>query len=143
MSASILHNPSLVFIKNPDITPEIIDLSCFTTALDLSSVADVIQIGTFCEPTASAIGSISEEATAVFLWEPALAEALDDEDMIGEEILVQLAVKVGDTFGVSFRASYASLPWGRFGLGAPVEVDLALAVKSSFKNGDFDTASSI
>ena len=107
--------------------PTVVDLSCFTTALEITPSTEEVDIGTFCAPSATEQGRTTYSALAAFLWEPALYTAL--QPMIGLPILVAFAPDANDTTHyVKWNSRFAAQPWGRFEVGQRVEVELPLAV---------------
>ena len=128
MSATIMRDPTLIFVADPDGTPGPVDLSCYAYAVDISADTETIDIATFCSPAASELGRTTTECTIAFLWEEALMTAL--EPMKGEEVEIQLKLNATDTKSLIFRGRFATLPWGRFELGQRVEVDLPVAILS-------------
>ena len=134
MSSVISRDPELIFVFDPDGTPNPVDLSCYTIAVDPSSDTESIDIGTFCNPNASELGRTTESIVVAFLWEEGLFTALQTH--VGEEFEMQFKPNSADTKAVMCRARYSSMPWGRFDLGQRVEVDLALAVLTTI---DYNT----
>ena len=107
--------------------PTVVDLSCYTTALEITPSTEDIDIGTFCAPSLSTPGRTTYTALAAFLWEPALYTALTP--MIGIPILVAFAPDAADmTHYVKWNSKFMAQPWGRFEVGQRVEVELPLAV---------------
>jgi len=133
MPPVITRDPELLFIFDPDGTPQEVDVSCWTVAVDISSDTETIDIGTFCAPNASELGRTTESIVIAMLWEGALYTAL--EAHIGEEFELQFKPNNTDTEAIIARCRYAALPWGRFDLGQRVEVDLSLAVLTTITYG--------
>ncbi len=107
--------------------PVVVDLSCYTTALEITPSTEEIDVGTFCNPSLTDQGRTTYSAVAAFLWEPALYTALQSH--IGESMLVAFAPDANDLLHyVKFNSRYAAQPWGRFEIGQRVEVELPLAV---------------
>ena len=130
MSATILRDPTLNMISDPDGTPVSHDLSCYARAVDVSQSVETIDIATMCAPTATELGSVSEEITIAFLWEPALLTAM--QPYVNDEVEFQLKMNSADAEGLVWRGRYAVAPLaGRFELGSRVEVDLQVAVLTS------------
>ena len=129
MSATIMRDPTLIIVGDPDGTPSNVDVSCYAYAVDISADTETIDIATFCAPAASELGRTTTECTIAFLWEEALMTAL--EPMKGQEVEIQLTLNAGDTKSLVFRGRYATLPWGRFELGQRIEVDLPVAILSA------------
>jgi hypothetical protein len=104
-----------------------LDLSCYTTAFELAPETETIDIGTFCNPSASTLGRTTYTATVSLLWEPAVYTLLQPH--IGEtgQAVFSPDAALPLEF-IRFDTKYGSQPWGRFEIGQRVEVELPLAV---------------
>ena len=104
------------------------DLSAYVVAVDISVDAETIDIGTFSTPKATDTGKVTESITVAILWSAPMYTALAAHvDEVGDMVF---KVDATDTKSIQAQVKYASLPWGRFEVGARVEDDLVLAVLS-------------
>ena len=137
MAALVLHNPALHFVTDPDNAAVSTNLSEFTKAVIITSTADSIDIGTFQTPSASAVGRVQNDSTIDFYWSKELPETL--EPLLGEDLEIQLFpdgepdTSIAHNM-ISYRGSFAALPWGTFALGAPVDSTLTMGVATAPKS---------
>jgi hypothetical protein len=107
--------------------PVVVDLSCFTTALEITPSTEEIDVGTFCAPSLTEQGRTTYAAVVSMLWEPALYTAL--QPYVGVQFLLAFAPNaLVNTEYVRFNSRFAAQPWGRFEIGQRVEVELPIAV---------------
>jgi hypothetical protein len=107
--------------------PVVVDVSCYTIALELTPNVEEVDVGTFCNPTATETGRVTYTALLAMLWAPELYALLQPH--VGAQALLSFAPDAAHAADyVRFTTRYAALPWGRFELGQRVEVDLPLAV---------------
>jgi hypothetical protein len=129
MASKVLRTPRFHIIYSTPVPSTVLDLTCFTVAVEITPETEEIDIGNWCDPAASDLGRTSYSCVATLLWEPALFTALSPH--VGEEGLVQLYQETGvPGHVIRFDGSYAAQPWGRFELGQRVEVELPIAVLS-------------
>ena len=137
MAALVLHNPALHFVSDPDNTAVSTNLSEFTKTVIITSTADSIDIGTFENPAASSVGRVQNDSSIEFLWSKELPETL--EPLLGEDLEIQLYPDGEPDPSVahnrvSYRGSFAALPWGTFALGEPVPSTLTMGVSTAPKS---------
>ncbi len=107
--------------------PVIVDLSCDAIALEITPSTEEIDVGTFCNPSATEQGRTTYTAVASLLWSPALYAKL--QPYVGVQGLLAFAPDATNpTDYVRFNTRFAAQPWGRFEVGQRVEVELPLAV---------------
>ncbi len=107
--------------------PVVVDLSCEARALELTPSTEELDVGTFCNPSATEQGRTTFTASATLLWSPALYAKL--QPYVGVQGLLSFAPDPANpTDYIRFNTRFASQPWGRFEVGQAVEVELALAV---------------
>lgn len=124
MTATILRNSTFHLTYTGPVT---VDLSCFAIALEITPNVETIDIGTFCNPSASTLGRVTYSALATLLWEPALYTVLQPH--LNEQGLCAFAPDATKPLEyIKFTTRYSSQPWGRFELGQRGEVELPLAV---------------
>ena len=127
MASTILRNSLLKLQFNTPVPLTTVDLSCYAIAMEITPSTEEIDIGTFCAPSASALGRTTYTALASLLWEPALYTALNSHiNELGVAAFAPDATKPLEY--VKFDTRYAAQPWGRFEVGQRVEVELPLAV---------------
>ena len=115
-------------------TASTVDLSCYAFAVEPSSDVEELDIGTFCTPNATDQGKISESIVVSMLWSEDLYAALQPH--VGQEgHLVYKPSGAAGTKALQADVKYSTMPWGRFEIGARVEVDLPLAVLSPITYG--------
>jgi hypothetical protein len=103
----------------------LVDLSAFAVAVEITSEGETVDIGTFATPRATDTGKITDAITIAVLWSVDMYTALSahvDTEGIQPDADVPEAVQA--------TVKYATIPWGRFEVGARVEGDLVLAVLS-------------
>src|SRR5262245_19971195 len=105
-----------------------INLECHAIAVEIVPSSEEIDVGTFCNPTATDQGRTTYRSTITFPWSPELHLALAPH--VGE--LGNFAM-IPDQKGhpndyIQFSTRFSSPPWGRFELGQRVEVELPIAV---------------
>jgi hypothetical protein len=105
-----------------------VDLSPFVVAVEITSEGETIDIGTFATPRATETGKVTDAITIAVLWSAEMYAALSAH--VDEEGV--LLFKPDDDVPEAIQATvkYATIPWGRFEIGARVEGDLVLAVLS-------------
>ncbi len=124
MAPSIMRNPSLHLNYTG---PVVVDLSCEARALEIVPSTEELDVGTFCNPSATEQGRTTYTAVATLLWSPALYAKL--QPYVGVQGLLSFAPDAANPVDyVRFNTRFASQPWGRFEVGQAVEVDLPLAV---------------
>ena len=115
-------------------TASTVDLSCYAFAVEPSSDVEELDIGTFCTPNATDQGKVTESIVISMLWSEDLYTALQPH--IGQEgHLVYKPVPGPTAKALQADVKYSTMPWGRFEIGARVEVDLPLAVLSPITYG--------
>jgi hypothetical protein len=127
MTALVPRNPTVKI----DYAGTEVDLSPFTVAVDIATSADVIDVGTFETPKATETGKVTESITLAILWSWDMYKAVQPH--IGEEgelLFVPDPADTVNTAPIHATVKFASMPWGRFEVGARVEADLVLAVLS-------------
>ncbi len=108
----------------------IVELECDANALEITPSTEDIDLGTFCEPTATDQGRTTFTAVLSLLWSPSLYTKLAGHE--GQTATLRFYPDPADTSRyITFQTRYASVPWGRFEVGQRVDVELALAVLST------------
>ena len=109
-------------------TAATVDLSCYAFAVEPASDVEELDIGTFCAPSATDQGKITESIVISLLWSEDLYTALQPHiGVAGKLVYTPVA---GGSKALQADVKYSTMPWGRFEIGARVEVDLPLAVLS-------------
>lgn len=117
----------------------IVDIACDIWAFELGSDTEEIDIGTFCDPSASDQGRTTYTAVLSLLWSPALYTKLLPH--VGEECGFAWVPDLTDiATAITFHTRYSAMPWGRFEIGQRVEVELPLAVLGPIEYGDTTAA---
>jgi hypothetical protein len=109
-----------------------VDLSCDAFALEITTDTETIDLGTFCNPTASDLGKTTYSAVLSLLWSNELYTKLFDH--VGEVGSINFGTVAGTTPDhghITFQTKFGALPWGRFEIGQRVESELPLAVLST------------
>lgn len=133
-SAPLIVREGELTIEYTTPTPGTVDLSCYAFAVEPSSDVEELDIGTFCTPNATDQGKISESIVVSMLWsEDVYAELAPYIGQAGK--LVYKPVPGATAKALQADVKYSTMPWGRFEIGARVEVDLPLAVLSPITYG--------
>lgn len=111
----------------------LVDLSAYVVAVEPSSEAESIDIGTFATPNATDVGKVTDAITVACLWSPEMYAALSAH--IDEEGLLIFQPDADTAEAIQATVKYGTIPWGRFEVGARVEGDLVLAVLSAITYG--------
>lgn len=123
-------------VKNPTLTIDFgsgaTDLSAYVVAADLSSSADIIDVGTFAAPSKQDVGRPQYTFTVAFLWSEALYVALESNVDVEGAVVFTPDTTAGPTTpgSFAFNAKFGALPLSRFAIGEKVEVDVPFAVTS-------------
>jgi hypothetical protein len=97
------------------------------STVEPSADVEELDVGTFCTPNATDQGKISESIVVSLLWSEGLYDAL--QPYVGQTgHLVYKPVPGATAKALQADVKYSVMPWGRFEIGARVEVDLPLAV---------------
>jgi hypothetical protein len=109
----------------------IIDFTCYTFAIELGSDTELIDIGTFCAPSATGRGRNTWSLVLSMLWEAELMDLIYPAAIghPGELIYTpdtRVVTPANKQFVIQTEIPHA--PVGRFELGQRVEVELAMPV---------------
>ncbi len=105
----------------------VVELECDANALELAPSTEDIDVGVFCEPSATEQGRTTYTAVLSGFWSPDLYTKLVGH--VGQDATLRFYPDAADTTRyITFGTRYSSVPWGRFEVGQAVPVDLALAV---------------
>ena len=129
MSYVIPRNPQVLMDHDPDGASAVIDLSCYVSAIDISSESAEVDVATFCNPSATAPGKVTDSAVFSILWSKDMYDAMKPHK--DKEVLFSVKYDETDTEAIEFRGKYATLPWGYITPGERVEDDLSVAVLTS------------
>jgi hypothetical protein len=106
----------------------LVDLSAFAVAVEITSEGETVDIGTFATPRATDTGKITDAITIAVLWSVDMYTALSAH--VDEEGTLIFQPDADVPEAIQATVKYATIPWGRFEVGARVEGDLVLAVLS-------------
>jgi hypothetical protein len=104
-----------------------LDFSDSVIAVDVTSEAETVDIGTFTYPKANDVGRTTEAVTMAVLWSDALYSSASA--YVGTEGTFKLTPNGSDsTAYIQGTVKIGALPYGRFETGQRVESDIVLAV---------------
>jgi hypothetical protein len=125
MAPQIMRDAEVHFVFDTGI----VDISCDTVAFEITPSTEEIDVGTFCNPSATDQGRVTFTASVSMLWSVALYNKLLPHVGKTGTFASTLSTAPGsfDKF-IRFNCRYSAMPWGRFEIGQRVEVELPLAV---------------
>ena len=97
------------------------DLSCHVRAVELTTAAELIETGTFCDPAAKEAGRVTRDGTLMCLWSGDLYTTLQPL----EGNTYDLVVTVPDGT-ITVECDIPHIGFGRFEIGQRVEVDIPI-----------------
>jgi hypothetical protein len=97
------------------------DISCYVTAVELSTSAELIDTGTFCDPASKDSGIVTREGTLMALWSGDMYTSL--KPLEGTAYDLVLTVPDGT---ITCEVVIPHVPFGRYEIGQRVEVDIPL-----------------
>ena len=97
------------------------DLSCYVTAVELSTSAELIDTGTFCDPASKDSGIVTREGTIMALWSGDMYTDL--LPLVGNTYDLEIVVPDGT---ITVECVIPHIPFGRFEIGQRVEVDIPI-----------------
>ncbi len=126
MPGSILRTPEASLWTALNVEHE---LDTWITGFTPSDEPDVLDMGTFANPTATDHGRSQATIECRFRWAPELVAEL--EPLLDTELLFLGRANSSDTKAVKAHVKFARLPWGDFNVGENPEVTLTLIVLDS------------
>src|SRR6188472_1763489 len=102
------------------------ELDLWITGFTPSDEPDLIDMGTFANPTATDYGRSQATITCRFRWAPDLVDVLSP--LKNAALLFVGRQNSTDTSAVMAHVKFKALPWGDFNVGESTEVELTLAV---------------
>jgi hypothetical protein len=123
VTALIVREPTLVITYTG---PVAVDLSNYLVAAEMTSEAEMVDVGTFGAPMGQDTGRRSDSITLALLWSDALHTLLAAH--VNAEGDLVFTPDSGDASTLTCKVKYGAVPYGRFELGQKVEVDLVLAI---------------
>lgn len=104
----------------------VLDISDYVVAVEPSSEAEQIDMGTFANPKASETGRVTDAVTIAVLWAPGLYDML--APYVNVQGTVEARYAASDPKAIRAAVKYGTLPWGRVEVGQRIEADLVLVV---------------
>lgn len=102
------------------------ELDLWITGFTPNDDTDLLDMGTFANPSATAYGRSQSTIVCRFRWGPDLAALLFP--LIDLPLLFIGRQNSTDTGAVMAHVTFPKLPWGDFNVGESTEVELTLAV---------------
>jgi hypothetical protein len=124
----IVRKPSMT-VEYPGDTPTTIDISCAVRSLVFTENEDTQAIPTFCNPSQTAVGATTVEASVSVYWTDELVDALTPH--LGDEGTFTVVYNTGDTKATEFKGTIARIPFGTITPDQPIEADLTIAVSEA------------
>ena len=122
----IVRDPVITLVSDPDTTPVLEDISCYVRTFAHEQDVSELDVSTFCAPSATDTGRVSDAGVLTCFWSPDMFTALKAH--IGDVVLIEILHNSGDTLVQQFRGRYAAVPMGTTEPGEAIEVDIAFAI---------------